>query len=516
MSVATTGPAVAELLTDFTTAEPASLEADFHRLVSALWHRGEAGDRALTAVPALVAALDEAGDDRKGHLAVLLGLLAEAEYPAIDGPLNAAVREGLDRYLDLLARTGKDRPLTLALLYLVSHFPGDRERILAAVAPLELSPPDQSRLVRGLASLDYDDPDIGRMWPSPSVWDLSAEDLEFHRQQLRALTTAQITTNWENDTRMLWAYSGAMAYWAVRHGMPVDLPPAPGTGEAPAPAAELGIETFTQYADVLRCTACSGSVEFDGEVVRCPACAVRYPIALGILDLSDGISEATADLPHEATANLLAKLAEMPSLGVYYEKVLRPAYLRIAGANWGGAVTPQVEDDYITRQIRPVDGPVLDLACGAGRWTTVVAAAVGQERLVGVDMGLPMLTVMRGKLPQVPAVRGSALNIPFADATFGAVNCWNALQAFPDDAADAIAEVGRVLRPGGTFTLMTFLFDTDPIARHFQESHYFPSRPEGQLLFTMEELERWLADAGMSIADSSGPGSFAFITAVRG
>ncbi len=227
------------------------------------------------------------------------------------------------------------------------------------------------------------------------------------------------------------------------------------------------------------------------------------------------MSESAADVEDDATANLLSKLAEMPTMGIYYESVLRPAFLRIAGANWGGAVTLADEDAYMVRHISPVDGPVLDLAAGAGRWTRVVAGTVGHDRLIALDMGLPMLTVLRDTLPEVPAVRASALDLPFDDASLGAVNCWNALHAFPDDAARAIAEVGRVLRPGGTFTMMTFLFDSDPIVRYFQTSHYFPSRVEGMLLFEMDEIRRWLADAGMTVRDASGPGSFAFITAVR-
>ncbi|WP_214410536.1 class I SAM-dependent methyltransferase [Sphaerisporangium fuscum] len=517
MSVSTTQPTVAELLNDFVDAAPGRVDTEFLRLAGAVWDEGRLTGAALAATPEIVAALDRVDDDRKGYLIVLLGLLADAEYPAA-GEVTAAVRAGLGRYLDLVARAEKGRPLTLALLYLLSHFPGDRDRVLAAVERLELDPGDLTRLDRGLKELDLGAPDLGRVWPSPSVWKLTEEELEFDREWISTLTDAQITKNWENDTRTMLGYSGAKAYWAVRYGTPVEVadtaPPAAPPAPAEAPA-EDGTELFTRYADVLRCPACSGELEFHQQAVRCPACATRYPVARGILDLSEGVSESAADVPHEATANLLAKLAEMPSMGLYYESVLRPAFLRIAGANWGGAVTPADEDGYIARQIKPVDGPVLDLAAGAGRWTTVVAGTVGQDRLIALDMGLPMLTVLRGKLPRVPAVRASALDIPFGDATLGAVNCWNALQAFPDDAARAIAEVGRVLRPGGTFTLMTFLFDDDPIAKYFQESHFFPSRPEGMLLFTMDEIERWLADAGMSIVDASGPGTFAFITAVR-
>ncbi|GII76244.1 hypothetical protein Sru01_12260 [Sphaerisporangium rufum] len=518
MSVSTTRPAVAGPLDDFANAAPDRLDAEFRRLAGAVWNGGAPDAAAPAAVPDIVAALGRVDDRRKGYLAVLLGLLAEAEYPR-SGPLTAAVRDGLGAYLDLVARAERGTPLTLALLYLLSHFPADRERVLAATAHLALDEEDRTRLERGLRELDPAAPDLGRCWPAPSVWKLTAEEREFDRQWIGGLTPAQIAKNWENDTRTMLGYSGAMAYWAVRNGTPpveVPTPPPAGVPAAPAaPAGELGVDAFARYAAELRCPACSGALDFGADAVRCAACAVRYPIARGILDLSEGVSESSADAPHEATANLLAKLAEMPSMGVYYETVLRPAFLRIAGANWGGAVTPADEDGYIARRIRPVDGPVLDLACGAGRWTTVVAQTVGRDRLIGLDMGLPMLTVMRGKLPEVPAVRASALDIPFGDGTLAAVNCWNALQAFPDDAERAVAEVGRVLRPGGTFTMMTFLFDEDPVARYFQESHFFPSRPEGMLLFELPELRRWLADAGMSVVDASGPGSFAFITAVK-
>src|SRR5690606_251938 len=236
------------------------------------------------------------------------------------------------------------------------------------------------------------------------------------------------------------------------------------------------------------------------------------------LDFSAGVknttfgAERTAD---EATADLLQKLAEMPSMGLYYESVLRPAFLRIAGGNWGGGMTPRDEDDYIAEHLADTEGPVLDLAAGAGRWTSVVARTVGADRLIALDMGLPMLTVLRGRLPEVPAVRASALDLPFKDASLGAVNCWNALQAFPDDAATAISEMGRVLRPGGRLTMMTFLFDPDPVTRYFQSSHFFPSRPQGMLLFEREEIRRWLTEAGMRIRHMSGPGTFILITAER-
>ena len=509
-----TNDTVAELLTAYRAAEPAQRDTAFRQLVDALWVHGYLTDLALPAVPSLIDALGELDDDRRGRLVVLLGLLAEAEYPALDGPVSGAVRAGLTTYLDLLRTTAYPRPLSLALLYLVSHFPADRDRVLAAAAGLDLSEQDQSRLERLLSTLDAASPAIGRVWPAPVVWTLTEEERAFDRNWIGALTPEQVVANWENDTRTVYGFSGAQAYWAVRHGdvAPIEELPAGPVPDATPVGADTGI--FTPHASVLRCPACDSRLDFQPGRVRCGECATTYPVANGVLNLTGGVSE-DAEAADDVTADLLSKLAEMPSMGLYYESVLRPAYLQIAGANWGGEVTLADEHRYIGSHIEPVEGPVLDLAAGAGSWTEVIARTVGTERLIALDMGLPMLSVLRARLPEVPAVQASALDLPFADASLGAVICWNALQAFPDDAATAIAEVGRCLKPGGTFTMMTFVWDEDPITRHFQASHYFPSRPEGMLLFEVDEITKRMADAGMTVRADSGPVSFLFLTAER-
>ncbi|XVQ84310.1 methyltransferase domain-containing protein [Microbispora siamensis] len=516
MSVSTARTDAAGLVAEFVAAPPAAVGERYRRLVGGLWQEGMATGRSLPAVPELVAGMGRADPGRQGYLAILLGLLAESEYPA-GGPLSSAVRRGMQFYLELLAGCAKREPRTLALLYLLSHFPEDRDQIMAAVVPLDLDADDLSRLDRSLRRLDPDDPDLGRVWPSPSVWKLTEEERRYDRERIAALAPQQTATNWENDTRTVFGYSGAKAYWAVRHGMPAPLPPQPSSYDPP-PAPELGLEAFSRHGHLLRCPACRGGLALRAGHARCKACSLTYPIARGILDLSAGVRDTTfgAETASDAaTADLLQKLSEMPSMGLYYEAVLRPAFLRMAGANWGEAVTPQDEDAYIVRHLSGTEGPVLDLAAGAGRWTTVVAGAVGADRLIALDMGLPMLTVLRGRLPEVPAVRASALRLPFEDASLGAVNCWNALQAFPDDAATAIAEVGRVLRPGGVLTMMTFLFDPDPVARHFQASHFFPSRPQGMLLFEREHILGWLAGANLKVRDMTGPGTFILLTAER-
>lgn len=512
MSDSTIHSTVAELVKSFANASPDRLESEYRRLVGGLWNGGAATDLARQGTPVLVEHLDLVDTDRQGYLAILLGLLAETG----DADVFTAVHAGLGRYLDLVGTGAKGEPLTLAFLYLLSHFPADREAVLAAVAPLNLDADDQTRLERALARLDPAKPDLGRVWPSPSVWVLDENEKDFTAGWIKSLTPEQIESNWNNDTLTVLGYTGARAYWSVANNKPASTlatSMSPEDAILPEPTGQ-STAVFAKHVESLRCPTCHGGLEFSDNGVRCPKCATGFAIANGILDLSAGVREdQEAD---DATNDLLQKLAEMPSMGLYYEAVLRPAYLRIAGSNWGDQVSPTDEDEYIASHVRPVDGPVLDLAAGAGRWTKIVAKAVGADRLIALDMALPMLNVLRGALPEVPAVKASALNLPFSDGSLGAVNCWNALQAFPDDAREAILEMGRVLKPGGSLTMMTFKWSADLVARHFQECQYFPSRPEGHLLFELDELHAWFAEAGLSIVEeSAGEGTFVFLTAER-
>jgi ubiquinone/menaquinone biosynthesis C-methylase UbiE len=92
---------------------------------------------------------------------------------------------------------------------------------------------------------------------------------------------------------------------------------------------------------------------------------------------------------------------------------------------------------------------VLDVACGTGVVTRAVAARVGRAgRVVGLDVNAAMLTVARRKAPNLDLRLGRAESLPFEDGTFDAVTCQFALMFFEDRPA-ALAEMHRVLRPGG-------------------------------------------------------------------
>jgi SAM-dependent methyltransferase len=508
MSASRPDSTVAELVDAFTSATPGDLDARFHELVDAVWKDGRRTGLSLAAATELVALIDRVDDDRAGRIAVLLGLLAEAEYPDHAGPVFDTIATRTGTYLDLLRAATPGEAPALALFYLLAHFPEVRAQVVEIGERHALSAADLSRVDRAGQELDPAHPVLGRVFPSPAEWTLDEGEQDFDQSWISALTPEQIVANWHNDTRTVFGSIGAKAYWAVCHGTPATVVQGsvPSRDLIPTPPPGTGEDLFAPHAAAMRCPACGGDLDFAGGAATCGGCAATYALANGVLNL----------LPNSGDGDdFLRKLSEIPTMGLFYEALARPAFLRVSGANWGFDVSPADEDDYITRQVLPVDGPVLDLAAGAGRWTEVLADTVGHERVVALDVNPAMLNVLRGRLPWIPSVLASASTLPFDDASLGAVLCWNALQAFPDDAPAAIAEVGRCLKPGGTFTMMTFVWDEDPITRHFQASHYFPSRPEGMLLFEVDEITKWLADAGMTVREHSGPGSFLFLTAER-
>ena len=97
----------------------------------------------------------------------------------------------------------------------------------------------------------------------------------------------------------------------------------------------------------------------------------------------------------------------------------------------------------------PPPGRLLDVGCGTGVLAARLAAR-GYEA-TGLDPSDGMLSVLRERAPAVTAVQASATEMPFDDAEFDLSVSVATMHhiADPDAVRRALAEMVRVVRPGG-------------------------------------------------------------------
>lgn len=117
------------------------------------------------------------------------------------------------------------------------------------------------------------------------------------------------------------------------------------------------------------------------------------------------------------------------------------------------ALSPGVRRRVIALLTRELSGrgPCVEIGVGTGRMALPLFEA-GVD-MAGVDISAPMLdrlVVNAGGRAPFPLSRADATALPFADATFGAALTSHVLHLI-SRWRDAVAEVVRVVRPGGVF-----------------------------------------------------------------
>ncbi len=88
---------------------------------------------------------------------------------------------------------------------------------------------------------------------------------------------------------------------------------------------------------------------------------------------------------------------------------------------------------------------VLDVACGSGALTAVLAAAVGAEGVSAVDVAPSDVAACRARVPRADVRVADAGALPFGEATFDAVFA-QLLVHLVDDAPRVVGEMRRVAR----------------------------------------------------------------------
>jgi ubiquinone/menaquinone biosynthesis C-methylase UbiE len=146
-------------------------------------------------------------------------------------------------------------------------------------------------------------------------------------------------------------------------------------------------------------------------------------------------------------------------------------------------------------------GQVLEVAIGTGLNLPLYPDTV---TLTGIDLSQAMLDIAAGRARQlgrtVTLQQANAHHLPFDDTSFDTVVCTFGLCAIPDAEA-AVAEMRRVLRPGGLLLLADHVASTSYIVRALQRAMELLSIPLGGEHFRRRPYDLVRA-AGLEIEDS--------------
>src|SRR5262245_54026470 len=119
----------------------------------------------------------------------------------------------------------------------------------------------------------------------------------------------------------------------------------------------------------------------------------------------------------------------------------------------------RMEEELARTGAESLRGRVLDAGCGNGTILTRVLRRLTTARFVGIDISHGMLQRAHARTQREPAVQGfvqgNLVALPFASSSFDGIACLEVVLHLPskDAIGGALAELSRVLRPGGVLVI---------------------------------------------------------------
>jgi ubiquinone/menaquinone biosynthesis C-methylase UbiE len=197
---------------------------------------------------------------------------------------------------------------------------------------------------------------------------------------------------------------------------------------------------------------------------------------------------------------------------IYSAYMERPRVSRpLARLLWGGNTRPYYESMAAIGEA-PAGGTIVDCPCGAG--PALRALSPGADvRYVAADLSPAMLRrarVRAGKrgLNEVEFIEAKAEELPLEEDSADLFLSYWGIHVFPDPRA-AVAEIARVLKPGGRLVGSAFVRG-DSLRQRLMLR---PNTTDFGPMCTEPELLEWLAEAGLRLAGSSRSGVFMFFEA---
>jgi len=224
----------------------------------------------------------------------------------------------------------------------------------------------------------------------------------------------------------------------------------------------------------LCCRRCSRTFQADGEYLD--------------LTLNSGIKPKVYNRREWGGTELFRS----PLVSFVYERGWRQ------GFSWAGFPGVDKETDMAMEYLAPAYGSVVvDMSCGSGLFSRRFAKSGKFSGVVAADFSESMLQqakayfeqdgTMSGSTP-ITLLRADVGRLPFATGSVQAIHAGAAIHCWPNPQA-AMAEISRVLAPGGVFVASTFLVSSAPLGQALGNDDLV--RPLNQLDMPVRNQYKW-------------------------
>ncbi|XP_062196138.1 uncharacterized methyltransferase At1g78140, chloroplastic isoform X3 [Phragmites australis] len=263
----------------------------------------------------------------------------------------------------------------------------------------------------------------------------------------------------------LWLHGVSVRRALARRILRASASPAAVTAGAPAePLVEAVPETKLSKLACPICYYPFASASDQSTVassLECSTCKKIYPNKQDYWDLTVavGSTEYSESMP------AATEFFRTPLISFLYERGWRQNFI------WGGFPGLEREFEMAKTYLKPtIGGTIVDASCGSGLFSRLFVRSELYSLVVALDFSENMLKQCNDFVKQenisterLTLVRADISRLPFESGSIDAVHAGAAIHCWPSPAC-AVAEISRVLRPGGIFVASTFVADVLPPA----------------------------------------------------
>lgn len=196
--------------------------------------------------------------------------------------------------------------------------------------------------------------------------------------------------------------------------------------------------------------------------MRCSRCNRRFDTVhkTGIKNLTVTSGVPTSQRSFETQGPNSVELFKNPIISSLYERGWRQSF------SWAGFPGVEEESRMALDVLRPIcaGSPLVDMSCGSGLFTRRFLLSGEFPTTIAVDYSESMLRETLDLIQKDPSidqeacmlVQADAARLPFATSSIKGIHAGAAIHCWPDP-LNSMAEMSRVLSPGGVFVGTTFL-----------------------------------------------------------